>query len=81
MKNYLLFMGQNYYPGGGAEDLLGSYETIEEAIQRNESELSKDYISEEMQFVTKEEYVENAKDNTWAHIYDLENQKIVWEQK
>lgn len=77
MENYLLFMGVDYYPNGGAEDLLGSYESINEAIQRYESELSKRYVSEDVNFVTKEEYIQNAKDNTWAHIYDLENKKII----
>lgn len=32
MKKYLLFAGDNYYPGGGMYDLIDSFDTIEEAI-------------------------------------------------
>jgi hypothetical protein len=32
-KRYLLFASDYYYPIGGAEDLVGSYDTIEEAIK------------------------------------------------
>lgn len=28
---YLLFAGQNYYPQGGIDDLVGEFESIEEA--------------------------------------------------
>lgn len=31
---FLLFCGQSYYPGGGWEDYEGSFETIEEAVER-----------------------------------------------
>ena len=29
LKRYLLFGGDNYYPSGGADDLLGDYETVD----------------------------------------------------
>lgn len=32
MKRYLLFAGEDYYPGGGANDLKGDFDTIEEAV-------------------------------------------------
>ena len=33
MKNrFLLFAGENYYPLGGAEDLICGYDTIEQAM-------------------------------------------------
>ena len=32
MKRYLLFCGDNYYPGGGWEDFVGAYDTIRECI-------------------------------------------------
>lgn len=28
---YLVFAGQNYYPGGGADDFVGSFTTLEAA--------------------------------------------------
>ena len=34
MKNpYLLFRGSDYYPSGGIDDLVGSYETLTGAIE------------------------------------------------
>lgn len=31
LKRYLLFAGWVYYPGGGWEDFIGSFDTVEEA--------------------------------------------------
>lgn len=31
MKRYWLFSGQIYYPGGGMDDFIGSYDTVDEA--------------------------------------------------
>ena len=31
MKNFLVFMGQNYYPNGGWDDFIDSFNTDEEA--------------------------------------------------
>jgi hypothetical protein len=33
MDRYLLFSGEAYYPGGGAEDFRGSYPTLVECMQ------------------------------------------------
>ena len=30
---YLLFAGDFYYPGGGMNDLVGSFDSVEEAIE------------------------------------------------
>lgn len=32
MKRYLLFCGYTYYPGGGWEDFVGTYDTVRECI-------------------------------------------------
>ena len=32
MKRYMLFSGDNYYPGGGMYDYKGSYDTVKEAV-------------------------------------------------
>lgn len=32
MKPYLLFAGDNYYPGGGWGDYIGSADSLEEAL-------------------------------------------------
>lgn len=34
MHNYLVFVYDTYYPAGGWNDLVGSYETLEEAIEQ-----------------------------------------------
>ena len=31
LEKFALFAGQNYYPGGGWEDFVGMYESLEEA--------------------------------------------------
>jgi hypothetical protein len=31
VRRYLLFAGEHYYPQGGAEDLVGDFDTLEEA--------------------------------------------------
>ena len=31
LKRYLLFQGETYYPDGGWNDFIGSYDSIEEA--------------------------------------------------
>lgn len=33
MKRFHLFVGDNYYPDGGAKDLQGSFDTIGEAVE------------------------------------------------
>lgn len=33
MKQYLLFAGNDYYPNGGAEDLVGLYENLDDALE------------------------------------------------
>lgn len=33
MKQYLLFAGNDYYPQGGADDLIGFYEILDDALQ------------------------------------------------
>lgn len=31
MKRFLLFSGATYYPGGGTDDLVGAFDTVDEA--------------------------------------------------
>ena len=33
IKRFLLFAGESYYPQGGLDDLLGSYDTLADAVQ------------------------------------------------
>ena len=32
MKNFALFAGDNYYPSGGMLDLVGRFDSVEEAV-------------------------------------------------
>ena len=34
MKKYLAFAGSNYYPVGGMNDFIGSFEILEDAINK-----------------------------------------------
>lgn len=38
MKQFLLFSGDTYYPGGGWEDYKGDYATQEEAIAASKAD-------------------------------------------
>lgn len=42
MKRYLLFVGSDYYPGGGAGDLLADFDTFSEAFM-----LGDDYVNDD----------------------------------
>ena len=33
MKRYMVFAGDNYYPGGGMDDHCGCYDTMVEAVR------------------------------------------------
>ena len=61
MKRYLVFMGRHYYPGGGMDDFVGSFNTIKECRKA---------ITEKM----KEEYYEHIHDSLLSHYrYQYEN--------
>lgn len=64
MKKYLLFYGQAYYPYGGANDLQGSFSSIEEAKLK----VNKQYT------LTKSEW--KLSDIDWAHILNIDTGEI-----
>lgn len=35
-KQFLLFAGDDYYPEGGAEDFIGSYDRLDDAIKAHD---------------------------------------------
>lgn len=39
MKKYILFAYMNYYPSGGMGDQHGSFDTVEEAVERFKSQI------------------------------------------
>ena len=65
IEQYMLFGGQDYYPSGGAEDLIGIFPDIQSC---------KDYLSIYNNLEsTKKDY----KQAEWAHIYH-EGKIILW---
>lgn len=45
MKNFLVFMGYNYYPSGGWDDFYASFDTYDDAISEVKKEaLNRDWV-------------------------------------
>jgi hypothetical protein len=69
MKRFLLFAGEFYYAKGGAVDLAGSFDTLEEAraaLNSATTELWGDRV-----------VIARAEGDVWWHIYDQELGQIV----
>jgi hypothetical protein len=71
LSGYLVFAGDVYYPNGGMEDFIAVVDTIDQA---------KDIISK---WVNDNKYPDSESeegffDFHWAHIYGVEEQKIVF---
>jgi hypothetical protein len=62
MDNYLIFTGSQYYPLGGAEDLLCSESNYEEAVVT----------------LTKKCKEIGEYSHAWGHIYSLSERKIIY---
>lgn len=77
-KRYLLFMGLVYYPQGGVKDLAANCDSIEECNGVWVKNLSKDHSKGLYPDIN--EYIEFQKEYTWAHIYDTESNRVVWNQ-
>lgn len=63
MKNYLVFIGEDYYPNGGMEDFKEDFNTLDDAKQYIENWLNDEPYS-------KTEY--------WYHVYSIEDKAIVY---
>lgn len=59
---FLLFIGQDFYPHGGALDLFGSFNDLAEAFATIQSEAVRSRIG--------------SRDG-WAHVWSLEQKEIV----
>ncbi len=64
MKNYLAFYGYIYYPCGGMYDLLGDFDTLEEAIDA----IKKQYADADG----------SISDYRWANVYSLKDRIEVY---
>ena len=65
MKRYLLFSGDYYYPSGGAKDLDGSFDTLEQCIVEFYTQKAKC----EARHTNQEDY--------WGHIFDAQTNRII----
>lgn len=69
MKRYMAFVGSNYYPAGGMNDFIGSYETKELAIGAIEKDVIKNNIYDT---------IEEQWEFKWGHVFDTETMLEVW---
>jgi len=67
MKRYWLFTGEAYYASGGMQDFIGSYDSLEQAIDDSKGEWR--YSA-----YTKEDYFYEY---DWFQILDSHESKIV----
>jgi hypothetical protein len=67
MKQYLAFFGEVYYPKGGMSDLIGDFDTAEEAIQA---------ITD----THKEHDIHNHgwDGHVFCHVYDITNGDFIY---
>ena len=69
MKNkFLLFIGAQYYPQGGVDDLFGVYQNREDAVKALNT-----YLQEQKD-------CKALIGDFWAQVYDVENNKTVWKE-
>jgi len=70
VKRYILFAGDIYYPRGGARDLVGYRDSIEECKQLFYAIRGSDIA---LDFFNDVDYIESH----WAHVFDTESNSIV----
>lgn len=68
MKNYLVFLGEHYYPNGGMEDFIEGFDNLDEAKQHIE-----DYINMRINCG-----LNNRKTDFWFHVYSIEDKAIIY---
>lgn len=65
MKRYLSFFGSIYYPSGGMEDFEGDFDLPEHALECLLKKAAEVYPDDPWTF-------------QWAHVWDLQQRRIVW---
>lgn len=69
MRRYMVFAGSFYYPIGGMEDLVGHFDTVDEALSS--------LLTYESGSNVLDAYDRCECDGSWAYVYDTEEEKIV----
>jgi hypothetical protein len=77
MKRYLVFLGEDYYPGGGWSDFKGSYEDLESARKKILTELDRTINQSNIKY--KDLPVEDRFHSDWGQVVDLEKENIIEE--
>jgi hypothetical protein len=67
MKRYMLFAYYRYYPAGGMNDFIDSYDTIEEALA---------HVNETVKYEDCEEWPKH--DYEHAHVFDTTVKHITY---
>lgn len=73
MKRFLLFAGDTYYPIGGWDDHVESFDNIEEAVARASEMLASTDAPKTSRWWNY--------NHDWAHVVDLEAGAVVWTEK
>lgn len=81
MRRFLLFHGKDYYPAGGIDDLLESFDTIESAKEYFNEYVAIIYEEKKVSFDSYEDFMHNFREFEFAYIYDSELMEKVWEMK
>lgn len=63
MKNYLVFLGDDYYPYGGMLDFKEDFDTLDDAKNHIENLLNAKTF---------------ARTEFWYHVYSIEDKAIVY---
>ena len=70
MKRFMLFGGPRYYPTGGAYDLIGFFDTLDEATAMPARTVVECYRDDTLE-------VQTLNDDAWWHVLDLVSGQIV----
>lgn len=80
MKKFIVFFGCCYYPKGGAKDILGFTDTIEDAKNLVVDFYQKNYNENFARFKSVDDklsFIKNEYSLDWSHAFDTETKEIV----
>lgn len=66
MKRFWLFIGADYYPGGGMNDFISSFDTLDEATKAS---------------VNSDSGLTYDCSNDWCHVFDTETKQIFYRDR
>jgi hypothetical protein len=76
VKDYLVFLGNNYYPLGGWEDLREDFDSLEESLNYIKSQDGDDAVFRWAHVVYKNKIIKQARTTTEdfkTHIWEFED--------